>query len=117
LLFKIQKTLQPCPKCGRTFAPHRLEAHVNICKEVAADQENGEEAQVRVPAAEGQRNGGGGVARKWPMVTCYICGREFGTRSIAIHQPQCLQKLQCYNDKLPANQKRPGPTRKSSIVE
>lgn len=24
---------------------------------------------------------------------CSICGREFGSRSILIHEPQCLQKL------------------------
>lgn len=24
-------------------------------------------------------------------VVCYICGREFGTSSIAIHEPACLK--------------------------
>jgi hypothetical protein len=24
-------------------------------------------------------------------VVCYICGREFGLSSIAIHEPQCLK--------------------------
>ena len=27
-------------------------------------------------------------------LVCYICGREFGTRSISIHQPQCLEVRQ-----------------------
>ena len=46
----MQKTLQPCPKCGRTFAPHRLPGHVKICKQVPADQENGEEVlDLNVP--------------------------------------------------------------------
>ncbi|MPC61207.1 Zinc finger protein 474 [Portunus trituberculatus] len=26
-----------------------------------------------------------------PTLVCYICGREFGTRSISIHEPQCLE--------------------------
>lgn len=30
-------------------------------------------------------------------VVCYICKRKFGTRSIAIHQPQCLKKWQMIN--------------------
>ena len=27
-----------------------------------------------------------------PPVTCYICGRDFGTRSIGIHLPSCVKK-------------------------
>ena len=27
-----------------------------------------------------------------PPVTCYICGRDFGTRSIGIHLPSCTKK-------------------------
>lgn len=26
-----------------------------------------------------------------PTLVCYICGREFGSRSLPIHQPQCLE--------------------------
>ena len=26
-----------------------------------------------------------------PMRTCYICGREFGSRSLKIHEPQCFE--------------------------
>lgn len=44
-----------------------------------------------------------------PTVYCYICGRQFGSASIGIHQPQCLKKWQTQNDKLPKNQRRPVP--------
>ena len=27
-----------------------------------------------------------------PPVTCYICGRDFGSRSIGIHLPSCQKK-------------------------
>ncbi|XP_043835777.1 zinc finger protein 474-like isoform X2 [Dromiciops gliroides] len=40
---------------------------------------------------------------------CYICGREFGSQSISIHEPQCLQKWHIENDKLPRNLRRPEP--------
>ncbi len=27
-------------------------------------------------------------------VICYVCGREFGLSSVAIHEPQCLKVKQ-----------------------
>ena len=42
-------------------------------------------------------------------VVCYLCGREFGTQSIGIHEPQCLKKWQQENDQLPKSQRRPVP--------
>jgi len=35
------------------------------------------------------------------FVTCYICGREFGTRSIGIHVPKCKEKWEAQQEKLP----------------
>lgn len=42
-------------------------------------------------------------------MVCYICGREFGTKSISIHEPQCLEKWKIQNAKLPKSQQRPEP--------
>ena len=44
-------------------------------------------------------------------VTCYICGRDFGTASIVIHIPQCEKKWDVQQQKLPAKQRRPPPTK------
>lgn len=49
------------------------------------------------------------MIRKPPSVVCYICGREYGTKSIAIHEPQCLKKWHAENDKLPLAKRRPEP--------
>lgn len=39
-------------------------------------------------------NAMGGGGRKPPtFIECSVCGREFGSKSIGIHEPQCLQKL------------------------
>ncbi|XP_047493710.1 zinc finger protein 474-like isoform X2 [Penaeus chinensis] len=35
------------------------------------------------------------------FVQCYVCQREFGSRSIEIHEPQCLEKWRARNAKLP----------------
>jgi len=42
-------------------------------------------------------------------VTCYICGRDFGTRSIKIHIPSCQKKWDIEQDKLPKSQRRECP--------
>jgi len=42
-------------------------------------------------------------------VTCYICGRDFGTRSIGIHLPNCQKKWDQEQDKLPKSQRRDLP--------
>ena len=46
-----------------------------------------------------------------PSIICYICGREFGSKSISIHEPQCLRKWENENSRLPHGQKRPPPVK------
>ncbi|ORY39315.1 hypothetical protein BCR33DRAFT_768674 [Rhizoclosmatium globosum] len=48
---------------------------------------------------------------KCPSVTCYLCGREFGTASIAIHEPKCIEKWERSQAALPKDQRRPRPTK------
>lgn len=40
----------------------------------------------------GNLNSGKGFAAKPRAVMCYICGREYGTKSIGIHIPNCQKK-------------------------
>lgn len=35
-----------------------------------------------------------GSWRGSPLVECHLCGKKFGSRSIAIHEPQCLKRWQ-----------------------
>uniref|UniRef100_A0A8C3NE86 C2HC/C3H-type domain-containing protein n=2 Tax=Geospiza parvula TaxID=87175 RepID=A0A8C3NE86_GEOPR len=49
------------------------------------------------------------VIRRPPTVICYVCGREYGTKSISIHEPQCLKKWHQENEKLPKSLRRPEP--------
>ena len=37
-------------------------------------------------------------------VSCYICGRDFGTKSISIHIPNCIKKWEAAQKKLPKEQ-------------
>ena len=45
------------------------------------------------------------------LVVCYICGREFGSSSVTIHEPQCLKKWKAENNKLPKKMRRGTPTK------
>ena len=47
--------------------------------------------------------------KKPQAVLCYICGREYGTKSISIHEPQCLKKFETENRKLPIGERMPLP--------
>jgi hypothetical protein len=43
-------------------------------------------------------------------VSCYICGRDFGTKSISIHIPNCIKKWDAAQKKLPKEQRRAPPS-------
>lgn len=47
-----------------------------------------------------------GESRPPPYVICHLCGRKYGTKSIAIHVPQCQKKWHAENKKLPKNLRR-----------
>ncbi|KFQ19405.1 Zinc finger protein 474, partial [Merops nubicus] len=47
---------------------------------------------------------------------CYICGREFGSQSIAIHEPQCLEKWHIENNQLPRHLRRAEPRKPDSLT-
>ncbi|XP_049963835.1 zinc finger protein 474-like isoform X2 [Schistocerca serialis cubense] len=44
-------------------------------------------------------------------VVCYLCGREFGTKSYPLHEPHCLQKWHRENSLLPPQLQREPPPR------
>ncbi|CAM9488383.1 unnamed protein product [Lampetra planeri] len=103
-----QAQLVACDNCGRTFLPDRLAIHQRSCfksKEIAAKDGGGTNKKNGNVTASLQ-------ATKAPMprtLICYICGREFGTKSLSIHEPQCLEKWKNENDRLPRELRRPVP--------
>lgn len=42
-------------------------------------------------------------------IECYICGKLFGSKSIKIHEKQCLKKWNVENESLPADMQTPPP--------
>ncbi|CAG2201189.1 Zinc finger protein 474 [Mytilus edulis] len=94
--------LIPCPNCSRTFAPDRLDVHLRACKSKTG-KGGGKTTEPSQPSTKAP------VIRRPPTMVCYLCGREFGSKSISIHEPQCLEKWKIENNKLPKHQQRPPP--------
>ncbi|XP_045216283.2 zinc finger protein 474-like [Mercenaria mercenaria] len=112
-----QAQLIPCGNCGRTFAPDRLAVHQRACK----PKDGSAPKQTQSASSSGSFGGGpkppkDGAKGGPRTVVCYICGREFGSKSIAIHEPQCLDKWKIENDKLPKGQRRPLPKKPTGAV-
>ncbi|XP_052098387.1 zinc finger protein 474-like [Mytilus californianus] len=98
--------LIPCPNCSRTFAPDRLDIHLKACKSKTG---KGGGKTTELKRSDPSHSTKTPVIRRPPTVVCYLCGREFGSKSISIHEPQCLEKWKIENNKLPKNQQRPAP--------
>ena len=107
----------PCEHCGKEIAANRVVVHSRTCKPSSQmTTENitfptlprvlrTESGSSTVSEPESHAK----VVNKLSSVVCYICGREYGTRSIAIHEPQCLKKWKIANTQLPINYKNPLP--------
>lgn len=53
-----------------------------------------------------------------PMsLVCYVCGREFGTKSLKIHLKTCVQKWEWEESKKPKKEKRPLPAAPPELEE
>ena len=59
-------------------------------KEVKKKEESREAKEVKKEEVKEEKK------MKGPhTVVCYICGREFGTKSLPFHEPKCLQVSFC----------------------
>ena len=96
-----EQVMVACPGCGRTFSGQdRLSVHMRGCS-VAKEMKTGcsRMRECIVPGGNGEVGSDDNASARTPkaapkMHMCYICGKEFGSMSLAIHEVQCLKKFQ-----------------------
>ncbi|KAG5309629.1 ZN474 protein, partial [Acromyrmex insinuator] len=112
----------PCSICGRRFGTRSIKIHEPQCNR--RWQAQNDVSQQEDPALYRQKSVNSGQGSSQSMypnlsqkktVTCYICGRDFGSSSIAIHEPQCLKKWHAENDKLSPARRRKEPQKPEII--
>lgn len=112
----------PCRVCGRRFGTRSIKIHEPQCNR--RWQAQSDSSQQERPASYRQQSASSGQENSSSMypevpqkktVTCYICGRDFGSSSIAIHEPQCLKKWHAENDKLSPARRRKEPQKPEII--
>jgi zinc-finger of a C2HC-type len=93
-------SLYQCPHCGRSFNEEAFARHATMC---TAETPGGPHAK-RAPGAGTMGSGplrmaasagagsGSGPAQKPRAYTCYLCGQQYGSKSLPIHVPQCQEK-------------------------
>ncbi|TPP50871.1 zinc-finger of a C2HC-type family protein [Leishmania donovani] len=98
--------LEPCPHCGRTFAPARLERHVATCErhkntlpKTKGDMKSGRARSAFKPEKWRKQSAqlrnamaGASVAVDDDRVPCPSCGRHFSDDVAARHIPICKSK-------------------------
>lgn len=117
-----QSQLVPCENCGRTFNPDRLPVHQRSCRPNNPLKLSKNFDPSRASSGGQRPSPLGDYRRRSPQppnkpktVVCFICGREFGTKSISIHEPQCMKKWEIENSRLPKHLRRPQPVKPSIL--
>jgi len=115
--------LVPCEYCGRTFLPDRLEVHYKSCGKNGTStvpSSMGRSPMGRSPSPVGRSRSPGRTMRKSKptggaarpqLPTCYICGRQFGSQSLAIHEKSCIKKWENEDAQLDEHLRRPRPVK------
>lgn len=108
---------QPCTTCGRPEQPERLHSHPPPRQATPASvaPQPAPKSSVRKPVPMNFRSSVSSTTMpasqpKPPpevkaheklgrprTVVCYLCGREFGTKSYPLHEPHCLQVSHVYS--------------------
>ena len=108
-------SLCQCAHCGRSFNEEAFARHQALC---TADAPGGPHAKraPRQGAAMGSgpsrmaRDGApSGPAQKPRAYTCYLCGQQYGSRSLPIHIPQCQDKWAQKEAQKPKRERRAPP--------
>ena len=103
-----------CNSCGELIVSEKMALHLKFCKSPPRTVAKGDIVFPTLRPATGCKVAERSdtkkmVGKRPPTAVCYICGREYGTKSISIHEPQCLKRFELENKKLPVSERKPMP--------
>lgn len=85
-----QRRREPSKQNGETERKKGAPPPPRHMNKIEEERESRPEETTKTRRPENGSRGGQRLGTV-PTLVCYICGREFGSRSLAIHQPQCLE--------------------------
>ncbi|KAG8194015.1 hypothetical protein JTE90_003616 [Oedothorax gibbosus] len=101
-----------CEFCNKKFQPSALAKHI---REEHPDENLEPSMRGSYPGLNHEKPQKGGK-KKEPkagvpkqLKICYICGRMYGSQSLKIHEPKCLEKWRIENERLPEHKQMPEP--------
>lgn len=104
-----------CEYCRKRFQPQDLKVHQNKnhFKEMGLLSPQQRSMSTATPKVYDERppsrrsKSVGGIPRR--LQVCYLCGRLYGSKSIKIHEPKCLEKWRIQNNQLPPHKRAAEP--------
>lgn len=112
-----------CENCGKRFQPNKLKAHQrkHHLSENQEEVKPPKKAQSAPPSRKqankpstSRSKSAGGIPRQ--LQVCYICGQLYGSRSLKIHEPKCLDKWRIQNQQLPPDLRAPEPVKPEAMT-
>ncbi len=91
------EVLEACPHCGRTFLPDRLEVHLRSCgrgRPPAPSSKGAADPSPLRSAGSTPRRLETAPSPKPALPVCHLCGRQFGSASLQIHQRTCRLRFE-----------------------
>lgn len=99
-----------CSTCGECVPSFRYDVHRRTCPSAKNRVSTGNIVFPRSAAQSTCTEEPQAAPRKTAThVACSVCGRKYGSKSIAIHEPQCIKKRQLQCRRLPPEGERPLP--------
>lgn len=114
-----KSSFKQCENCGMSVTFDRLAVHMRSCKSPSQQVKTG---KVDFPSKSHtplRVEGGKKLKAETPQkatVTCEICGREYGSQSIRIHEPQCRKKFNLEKKKLKELNRPPVNRRPPTVI-
>lgn len=111
-----------CEYCGKRFQPNKLKAHKRKHHFSETEEAKPTKRVQSAPPSRKQENkpstsrskSAGGIPRQ--LQVCYICGQLYGSRSLKIHEPKCLDKWRIQNQQLPPDLRAPEPVKPEAMA-